>query len=137
MTGKRHMRDKFTIDTNILFYTVDNESDKQEKARNFLARSRFKEASITLRALAECYNLSIKRNQMETQKAYEFIHNLKHDKNFEILQSDKRSLNRAIEKQEDFWDRMIESTALENGYNVIYTENTSDFSEIEAINPLK
>ena len=137
MTGKRHMRDKFTIDTNILFYTVDNESDKQEKARNFLARSRFKEASITLRALAECYNLSIKKNQMETQKAYEFIHNLKHDKNFEILQSDKRSLNRAIEKQEDFWDRMIESTALENGYNVIYTENTSDFNEIEAINPLK
>jgi len=137
LTGKRHMRDKFTIDTNILFYTVDNESDKQEKARNFLARSRFKEASIKLRALAECYNLSIKRNQMKTQKAYEFIHNLKHDKNFEILQSDKRSLNRAIEKQEDFWDRMIESTALENGYNVIYTENTSDFEDIEAINPLK
>jgi len=131
------MRDKFAIDTNIIFYAIDKDSEKQQKALDFLKKARNKEAAIPLRALAECYNLSLHRNNIESGGAEKFVHSLKHDPDFKIISSDKKVLNNSIGAKNDFWDKLIEQTALQNDYEVIYTENTSDFEEVEAINPLK
>lgn len=131
------MKDKFAIDTNILFYAVDKDSEKHQKAQEFLKKAASKEVALPLRVLSECYNLAIHRNKLVMEDATEFVHDLKHDPRFEVIEADRNVLNQALGIENDFWDRMIEQTALENDYQFIYTENTSDFEEIEAINPLK
>lgn len=137
MTGMKQMKDSFAIDTNILFYALDKDSEKHQKALNFLKKARSKEAVLPLRALSECYSLTIHRNNVNLEDAAEFVHDLKHDPGFEVIEADRKVLNQALGTKTDFWDELIEQTALENGYETIYTENTSDFEEIEAINPLE
>ena len=129
------MRDKVNIDTNILFYALNRESPKSEKAKNILFSARKVDSSITLRALSECYALALKRNSKRKKKARIFVESLNHDTQFNIISSGKKELDRALEEDKNFWDRMIEETALEHGYQVIYTEKTDDFNEIDAINP--
>ena len=131
------MRDKLAVDTNILFYAIDRESDKHEKALEFMNKAGERDTAITLRSLSECYNLALNRNKAEAEKAAEFVHSLKHDPVFKIIIADRSTLDESLDVSKDFWDRLIEATALENGYEVIYTENTSDFQEIDAINPLQ
>lgn len=58
------------------------------------------------------------------------------DDSFRIIEYGSRELHEAVKAEENFWDRLIEQTSLENDYETIYTENTSDFKKIEAINPL-
>jgi len=127
----------FAVDTNILFYAIDKESEKHQEALDFLKRENKKDAAIPLRALSECYSLALNRNKVESDGAAEFLHDLKHDPNFETISPDKKALNKSLGVKKDFWDKLIEQTALQNDYEVIYTENTSDFEEVEAINPLK
>ncbi|MFB6158833.1 MAG: PIN domain-containing protein [Candidatus Nanohalobium sp.] len=131
------MKDRFAIDTNILFYALDKDSEKHQEALKFLKKSRNKEAALPLRALSECYSLAIHRNNVNIEEAAEFVHDLKHDPGFEVIEAGRKVLNQALGAESDFWDKMIKQTALENGYEVIYTENTSDFEDVEAINPLE
>lgn len=130
------MKDRFAIDTSVIFYALDRGSPKQEKAKNFMAGARNNEAAITVRSLAECYSLALKRSE-NPEKAGIFVESLKHDPEFDIISAGKRELDESLNVQSNFWDRLIETTALENGYEVIYTKNIDNFDQIEAINPLE
>jgi len=131
------MRDKFAIDTNILVYAINKKSPKHNKAASFLDKARKKDAAIALRSLAELYNMVNQKDRANNKLVREFIEEIKHGGNFQILKTDEGALDQSIQKENNFWDNLIENTVIENGYSTIYTENTSDFKDINALNPFK
>ena len=131
------MKDKFIIDSNILIYALNKSAkEKHEKAKKLMLEAEKFDAAIPVRCLAETYFQVLKKD-VSTEKARTFIEDLKHDRDFKIIQYGSKELDSAIETNINFWDRMIEETALSNDYKTIYTEKSSDFNKIEAVNPFK
>lgn len=129
------MKDKVVIDSNILIYALNKSADeKHKKAKILLKRAEDKETAIPVQCLAETYFQVLKKD-LEVDKAKKFLESIKHDRDFEILSYGSRELDSSMGVKTNFWDKMIEKTALESGYKAIYSENSSDFDEIEAVNP--
>jgi predicted nucleic acid-binding protein len=132
------MENSFAIDSNILIYLLNGSAgEKHEKANEFMNKARMNKAAIPAQCIAESYFQVLKKDSIHKEKAREILIDLKNDPEFEILEYGKRELENAMRAESYFWDKLIEQSVLENGYEVIYTENKSDFEEIEAINPVK
>ena len=131
------MKDRFAIDSNILIYMMNSSAGKKhEEALNFLKKARNREAAIPAQCLAESYFQALKKD-VETGKARELLQDLRRDPEFNVLSYGSEELEQAMKADQEFWDRLIEATARNNGYKFIYTENASDFNKIKALNPLK
>ena len=143
MTEKSHMRDKVFLDTNIIIYAYsDDEPQKQEIANNILEEYEC-QISISTQVINELSNNLFRKFKLNA-KAVEAVV-LELNDNFPIVDFNLQTQLKAIKIKEryklQFYDSMILATALENGCNIIYSEDMQNGQIIEnqltIINPFK
>ncbi|MDO8428678.1 MAG: PIN domain-containing protein [Candidatus Diapherotrites archaeon] len=133
------------IDTNILFYALDNSDSRKHKIAKELVKKGFKEnAYISTQNVSEFYYLCKRKLTMEQLENAKLVALavLKSSNWIKISYSENTVWN-VIQKdnpKHDFWDLLIYFTMLEQGVTKIFTENEKDFNQfsgIEVINPFK
>ena len=143
MTEKSHMRDKVFLDTNIIIYAYsDDEPQKQEIANNILEEYE-RQISISTQVINELSNNLFRKFKLNA-KAVEAVV-LELNDNFPIVDFNLQTQLKAIKIKEryklQFYDSMILATALENGCNIIYSEDMQNGQIIEnqltIINPFE
>jgi predicted nucleic acid-binding protein len=136
------------IDSNIIIYAFDStEKKKHEVAKRLLMKGFEGEKFVfSVQNLSEFFVVITKKvpNPISAKEANTIIKKLAMTDHFWILNFNAVTITKAIEFVEkykiSYWDALIAATMLEKDINIIYTENTKDFSkipEIKAINPLQ
>ena len=135
------MADKIFVDSNIWHYAfMSNQSDKKKKAQQIINNSKI---VLNTQVVNEvCYNLIRKANYSNTDIG-KFINNL--NIIYTIFNINISTILKASELREiygsSFWDSLIIASALENGCNILLTEDISGADLIEnklkIINPFK
>lgn len=137
--------EKIFLDTNILIYAYDKDSNKKHVKAKEIVDSCFEgnsEFYISNQVLAEFMSFLNKKSKQMLQKdeKKEIIEEINKLNSWKKINYNTSTVQKSlIEKSTDFWDNLIASTMKENNVFTIYTENTKDFEKIErikAINPL-
>jgi len=133
------MKDKIFIDTNILLYLYDLDTEKKRKAKEILKSNH----CISTQVLNEFSNVSIKKIKLNYKDLDE---NLKKiiEKTTVFVFTEETILS-AVKIQYkyklQYYDSLIIATALENGCSVLYSEDMQHKQLIEnkltIINPFK
>ena len=134
------------IDTNILVYLIDTaDKIRHEQAKKFFAQVMNNPLmfAVSLQNLREFCSVSIKKKNAAQGQIEEhavlfktFFQKIIQDTEEDALNAIKHS----FEKNTPFWDSLIAATMQRNEIEIIYTENTKDFKNFEAIkaiNPLE
>jgi len=134
----RRMKDKIFIDTNILLYLYDIDSDKKKKAKDILKANH----NISTQVLNEFSNISIKKIKISTEDLD--INLRKIIEKTTLFNFDEETIRFAIKMQNQYrfqyYDSLIIATALENGCNILYSEDMQHNQRVETltiINPFK
>ena len=139
------------LDTNVLAYAHDSASKNHEKAMK-LVESALRgelEACISYQNIAELYAVLTRTLKLATpykaSEAAEVCELYAKSKNLLKIMLTEQTYMEALRLAErtgatstKIFDCLLVATALENGIDTIYTENTEDFEPIEsikAINP--
>lgn len=138
MTVKR-----FTLDTNILVYSVDRDAgEKHAIAMNIIDKAMLKNCVLTVQALAEFYSATTRKKGANHDYVVSLIEAWMDV--FPIIGTNGHVLSRALtalnEHTLSFWDAMIWSAAKEAGCTHIYSEDFQDGRKIGGIiiqNPFK
>ena len=135
----RQMRDKVFIDTNVLLYLYDLNSEKKRRAKDILKSNQY----ISTQVLNEFSNISIKKLKLNHE---DLSKNLKKiiEKTTVFVFSEDTILN-AIDIREkykfQYYDSLIIATALENKCTILYSEDMQHGQIIERqlkiINPFR
>jgi len=133
------MRDKVFIDTNVLLYLYDLNSEKKRRAKDILKSNQY----ISTQVLNEFSNISIKKLKLNHE---DLSKNLKKiiEKTTVFVFSEDTILN-AIDIREkykfQYYDSLIIATALENKCTILYSEDMQHGQIIERqlkiINPFR
>ena len=140
--------ESFTIDANILFYSVDAQEPQKRKIAKGIVDSYLEngEHVILLQVLGELANAvrNKKTDESTLADAEDMIKQFLTIENIKKIHYGSGTLADAMKlsslHNKPFWDCVIAATMIENGVRVIYTENASDFSGIsgiEAVNPFR
>ena len=143
MTEKSHMNDKVFLDTNIIIYAYsDDEPEKQERA-NMILEEYESQITISTQVINELSNNLFRKFKLDAEAVEAVV--LELDNNFPIVDFNLQTQLKAIKIKEryklQFYDSMILATALENGCNIIYSEDMQNGQIIEnqltIINPFE
>ena len=143
MTEKSHMSDKVFLDTNIIIYAYsDDEPEKQERANNILEEYE-SQITISTQVINELSNNLFRKFKLNAEAVEAVV--LELDNNFPIVDFNLQTQLKAIKIKEryklQFYDSMILASALENGCNIIYSEDMQNGQIIEnqltIINPFE
>ena len=137
------MSDKVFLDTNIIIYAYsDDEPEKQERANNILEEYE-SQITISTQVINELSNNLFRKFKLNAEAVEAVV--LELDNNFPIVDFNLQTQLKAIKIKEryklQFYDSMILASALENGCNIIYSEDMQNGQIIEnqltIINPFK
>jgi len=128
--GRKSMR---LIDTNILVYAFDKDSDKRERAQQVLSYYMGTgEAVICLQSIAEMYSALTKG--MSPKEARLAAEEILESNSFKKIQTDPMALSEALGlaekaglRRSDVFDAVLASTAKVNGVETVLTENPKHF----------
>jgi len=143
LTEKSHMNDKVFLDTNIIIYAYsDDEPEKQERA-NMILEEYESQITISTQVINELSNNLFRKFKLDAEAVEAVV--LELDNNFPIVDFNLQTQLKAIKIKEryklQFYDSMILATALENGCNIIYSEDMQNGQIIEnqltIINPFE
>ncbi len=143
MTEKSHMNDKVFLDTNVIIYAYsDDELEKQERA-NMILEEYESQTIISTQVINELSNTLFRKFKLDAEAVEAVI--LELDNTFPIVDFNLQTQLKAIKIKEryklQFYDSMILATALENGCNIIYSEDMQNRQIIEnqltIINPFE
>ena len=143
MTEKSHMNDKVFLDTNVIIYAYsDDELEKQERA-NMILEEYESQTIISTQVINELSNNLFRKFKLDAEAVEAVV--LELDNNFPIVDFNLQTQLKAIKIKEryklQFYDSMILATALENGCNIIYSEDMQNRQIIEnqltIINPFE
>ena len=132
------------IDTNILIYAIDKESEKHEKAREIINDCCEKGISaVSAQNLAEfIFIVTEKKKKLSMEQANQFVSDL--SDNSLVLTYNTGEVIRANELRHEyktkFFDSLIAAVMEQSGIFTIVTENEKDFNKIvwlKVINPFK
>jgi predicted nucleic acid-binding protein len=135
------MRDKIFLDTNIIIYSYsEDEVDKFEIANRVLKEYEnytiistqvINEISNTLFRKFRCNSMEVRAVVLELEKNFSIV-------NFS-LQTQLKAIDIRDRYQLQFYDSLILATALENGCNIIYSEDMQNGmivdNQLTIINP--
>jgi predicted nucleic acid-binding protein len=136
------------IDTNILVYSIDRSSSKQEKAREIM-RAGFEgkeDYYVSLQNLEELAVVSTSKidSPLKWEEIYGYIEEISKLRNFKLLPTSENAILESLKIREnsstDYWDSVIAAVMKQNKVEKIYTENVQDFQDINGIraeNPLE
>jgi predicted nucleic acid-binding protein len=139
------------FDTNLLAYVHDSSSknhEKAEKLRNAALKGKL-EACISYQNISELYSVLTNPLKLagpyKANEAAEICHLYINSKNIKKILPTEQSYSEALRlagqagvTARKIFDYLLIATALENGVDTIYTENTKDFEpfkSIKTINP--
>jgi len=121
MSGER-----FTLDTNILVYSVDRQSERRHaQAIDLVEQMSRCDCVLTLQALCEFYNAVTRKGKMPQSEARAQVHDWM--VLFPVVNAEPGTLQRAMRTREDhgfpFWDAMLLETAAQAGVTQFLSED--------------
>ena len=129
------------LDTNILVYSVDNNSpSKQNKARDVLRKVRAQSSGVlSTQVLQEFYVVVTRKLSVAPVAAREMLRLLT---NYEVITVSVPLIDQAIESsitnQFSFWDALIVASAQDAGCDEVWTEDLQHgqtIGRVQIINP--
>ena len=138
MTGQR-----FSIDTNILVYSIDKDAGtRHEQSRTLVDALVDRDCVLTLQALAEFFHAVTRKSKMPVAEATAMVHDWM--ELFPVAIADVRTLSQAIALKNEhdfaFWDAMLVQAARTAGVTRLLTEDMQDgrrLGELLLENPFK
>lgn len=138
MTGQR-----FSIDTNILVYSIDKDAGtRHEQSRTLVDALADRDCVLTLQALAEFFHAVTRKNKMPGAEAAAMVHDWM--ELFPVAIADGRILSQAIQLKNEhgfaFWDAVLVQAARAAGVTRLLTEDMQDSRTVGALrleNPFK
>ena len=134
---------RFSIDTNILIYSIDTDAGlKHDAACSLMDALADKDCVLTLQALAEFFHAVTRKNKMPVEEAAAMVKDWM--ELFPVVVADGRALRGAMRLKEEasfsFWDAMIVETAKAAGVTRLLTEDLQDgrlLGTLQIENPFK
>ena len=131
------MPERFSIDTNILIYSVDTDAgERHEHAMLLLDDMAARDCVLTLQALAEFFHAVTRKDKMPIEDARAMVHDWM--TLFPTAVADARTLPAAITLRAEhgfaFWDAMLVQTLRGAGVTRLLTE---DMQHGRQVGPLR
>jgi predicted nucleic acid-binding protein len=128
--------DRYTFDTNILFYALDpGAGEKHRIASELIATADTRKAFLVLQSLAELYNSVRRKRPSDLFLAHRFV--LRNAIMFDVFHALPSDLNDAILASQQhgisFWDAMLWATAKRAGCTLLLTEDFQDGKDLEGV----
>jgi len=130
------VRSRFTLDTNILVYAVDqNAGARHDTAKDIVARSAFRNCLLSVQSLAEFFHATTRKRLLEPQAARAFVRDWLAV--FDTYQADPTSLADAMELSAEhrlsFWDAMLWAAAHRAGCAYFLSEDMQHGFQLRGI----
>jgi len=137
------MSDKVFLDTNIVIYAYSEDEPKKQKIANDILEEYISQIIISNQVINELSNTLFRNFKLDADEVRAVV--LELNDNFPIVNFNLETQLKGIEIKEkyklQFYDSMILATALENGCNIVYSEDMQHGQVIEdkltIINPFK
>jgi len=130
---KSHMNDRIFLDTNIIIYAYSNDEPKKQEVANTILEEYGSQILISTQVINELSNTFFRKFKLKAQAVEDVV--LELNSNFSIVNFNLQTQLKAIKIKEiyqlQFYDSMILATALENGCNIIYSEDMQNGQIIE------
>ncbi len=137
--------EKILVDTNVLIYALQPDSDRQPKAAALLKDLISKETGVvSAQNLAEFCSLATEKfaKTMDFDQASSFLSEV--SKSLEVISYDEKTVAEALRLSYlhdlHFFDALLAAAMSESGIETIATENEKDFKKIpwlKVVNPFK
>ena len=139
----KHMNDKVFLDTNVVIYSYSEDEPKKQEIANDILEQYNNQIIISNQVINELSNTLFRKFKLDANEVREVI--LELNDNFPIVNFNLQTQLKGIELKGkyklQFYDSMILATALENGCNIIFSEDMQHNQVIEnrltIINPFK
>ena len=137
------MRDKIFLDTNVVIYFYSEDEPQKQKIANDTLEQYSDQIIISNQVINELSNTLFRKFKLSADEVRETV--LELNDYFPIVNFDLQTQLRGIEIKEkyklQFYDSMILATALENGCNILFSEDMQHNQVIEdrltIINPFR
>lgn len=137
------MSDKVFLDTNIVIYSYSEDEPKKQEIANDILEEYSSQIIISNQVINELSNTLFRKFKLDANQVRAVV--LELNDNFPIVNFNLETQLKGIEIKEkyklQFYDSMILATALENGCNIVYSEDMQHGQVIEdkltIINPFK
>lgn len=131
------MRDKVFADTNVLLYLLSNDKQKKQISKEILASRPF----ISTQVLNEFSNVCIKKLKITSDPLLQVLETI--DKHVSLVGFTSTTIRAAIRLQQryqlQYYDSLIIATALENGCDLLLSEDLQHSmlinNQLKIINP--
>lgn len=132
---------RFSLDTNILIYSIDSDSKtRRHIAIKLIEEMIYSDCILTTQALSEFYSAATRKNKMPKTDAREQINDWMTI--FPVVSADANSLKKAMiaveEHKLSFWDSLLLETSVQAGVTRFYSEDMQHgrfWKGMEIINP--
>jgi len=139
----KHMNDKVFLDTNVVIYSYSEDEPKKQEIANDILEQYNNQIIISNQVINELSNTLFRKFKLNANEVREVI--LELNDNFPIVNFNLQTQLKGIELKGkyklQFYDSMILATALENGCNIVFSEDMQHNQVIEnrltIINPFK
>lgn len=127
---------RFTFDTNILFYASDTDAGpKHERALLLTERAIRHDCILTLQSLAELANALLKKRAATAENVKQICESYR--RSFPVVVSSEADLDEAMRAHTSYntplWDAMLWATARRAGCTLLLTEDFQDGRNLEGV----
>lgn len=128
--------ERFSLDANILFYTIDGDAGKrQEKAREVVRQAALKDCVLSLQTLCEFFSSTTRKGKLTAAQAAAHVEDWQ--TLFPVVAATPASLRlamRAVEEHKlSFWDAMQWAVAKQAGALLLLSEDLQHDRELEGV----
>jgi predicted nucleic acid-binding protein len=121
--------DRYTFDTNVLFYALDPDAGAKHRiAGQLIATADCRRAMLVLQSLGELYNSIQKKRPAALPEAQAFVAD--NAALFDVVHATSEDLHEAIlastQHEIPFWDAMLWATARRAGCTLLLSEDLQD-----------
>ena len=123
------MKDNIFVDSNVILYTFGKEKSKKEKAKDLVR----KKPLITTQIINEVSNVLFRKFNFSVDEVRKISNFLRIKMKVELLNLQTIDLALYIKERYkySYYDSLIIASALENGCNILYTEDMQHGQVIE------
>ena len=139
----KHMSDKVFLDTNTVIYSYSEDEPEKQEIANDILEQYSNQIIISNQVINELSNTLFRKFKLNADEVRETV--LELNDNFPIVNFNLQTQLKGIELKGkyklQFYDSMILATALENGCNIVFSEDMQHNQVIEnrltIINPFR
>ena len=129
----KHMNDKVFLDTNTVIYSYSEDEPEKQKIANDILEQYSNQIIISNQVINELSNTLFRKFKLNADEVRETV--LELNDNFPIVNFNLQTQLKGIELKGkyklQFYDSMILATALENGCNIVFSEDMQHNQVIE------